>query len=103
MAIFTTIQPVTLRDQVIEQVRIAITDGELRPGDHITESDLTEKLGVSRTPVREALILLDSQRLVEFVPNRGCFVRTFDERDVDEIFSMRTLLENFAAELILTR
>jgi len=103
MTALSTIQPITLREQIVEKIRMAIIEGELEPGDHIVETDLTEQLGVSRTPVREALILLESQGLVKFLPNRGCFVRAFDQRDVEEIFSMRTTLEDFAAELILER
>ena len=101
MKFLSQIQPVSLREQVVEQVRTAIIEGRLRPNDHITEANLTEQLGVSRTPVREALILLEREGLVVFAPNRGAFVRVFDEPDVEDIFSMRTALENFAAELLL--
>lgn len=97
----STIRPITLRDQIVEQVRNAIIEGELKPTDHITEAELTARLGVSRTPVREALILLEAEGLVVFQPNRGSFVRAFDADGVDEVFSMRTTLENFAAELLV--
>lgn len=99
MTLFSTIQAVTLRTQVADQIRLAIIEGRLRPGDHITELALTKQLGVSRTPVREALILLESEGLVVFAPNRGYDVRTFTEKTVLEIFSMRTTLENMAAEI----
>jgi DNA-binding GntR family transcriptional regulator len=100
---FSQIQPVSLREQVVEQVRAAIIEGRLRPGDHIAETTLTQQLGVSRTPVREALILLEREGLVTATRNRGCFVRAFNAQDVDDIFSMRTTLENFAAELIINQ
>jgi DNA-binding GntR family transcriptional regulator len=103
MKILSHIQPISLREQVVEQVRAAIIEGRLKPKDHITEAVLTEQLGVSRTPVREALILLEREGLVVFTPNRGSFVRAFNARDIDEIFAMRTMLENFAAELIINR
>jgi DNA-binding GntR family transcriptional regulator len=93
----------TLRDQVIEQIRTAIIEGRLRPGDHIVEASITEQMQVSRTPVREALILLEQQSLVVSYPNRGYFVQAFTEEDVREIFSMRASLENFAAELNIDR
>jgi DNA-binding GntR family transcriptional regulator len=93
----------TLRDQVIEQIRTAIIEGRLRPGDHIVEASITEQMQVSRTPVREALILLEQQSLVVSYPNRGYFVQAFTEQDVREIFSMRANLENFAAELNIDR
>ncbi|MBZ0289406.1 MAG: GntR family transcriptional regulator, partial [Anaerolineae bacterium] len=60
---------------------------------------LTQSLGVSRTPVREALILLEREGLLDFIPNRGYFVHVFTEKDVREIFSLRTALENLAGEL----
>ena len=103
MKFLSHIQPISLREQVVEQVRTAIIEGRLKPKDHITEAVLTEQLGVSRTPVREALILLEREGLVMFAPNRGSFVRAFNARDIDEIFAMRTMLENFAAELIINR
>lgn len=98
---FSQIQPVNLRDQVVDQIRTAIIEGRLKPNDHIVESELTRQLGVSRTPVREALILLEQDGLVVSYPHRGSFVRTFTVRDVKDIFSMRTALENFAGELII--
>ncbi|HEX2908932.1 MAG TPA: GntR family transcriptional regulator [Phototrophicaceae bacterium] len=97
------VRPISLREQVVEQIRAAIIEGRLKPNDHITEVTLTAQLGVSRTPVREALILLEREGLVVATPNRGCFVRAFTEQDVDEIFSIRTALENFAGELIIRR
>jgi DNA-binding GntR family transcriptional regulator len=98
---FSQIRPINLRDQVAEQIRTAIIEGRLKPNDHIAETTLTQQLGVSRTPVREALILLEREALIVSYPNRGSFVRAFDEQAVDALFSMRTTLENFAAELIV--
>ncbi|MBE2269951.1 MAG: GntR family transcriptional regulator [Anaerolinea sp.] len=101
MTVFSQIRAVSLREQVAEQIRTAIIEGRLRPNDHIVEAALTEQLGVSRTPVREALILLEREALVVSQPNRGCYVRAFNIDDVRAIFSMRVMLENFAAELII--
>ncbi len=101
MSAFSTISPVNLRDEVVAQVRTAIIEGRLKPGGHLAETALTKQLGVSRTPVREALILLEREGLVVAEPNRGVFVRVFREGDVDAIFSMRTTLENFAAERVI--
>jgi DNA-binding GntR family transcriptional regulator len=98
---FSVIQPVSLREQVVEQIRTAIIEGRLKLGDHIVENSLTMQLGVSRTPVREALILLERDGLVVSHPHRGSFVRTFTEADIEAVFTMRTTLENFAAEIIV--
>lgn len=99
MTTFSQIRSVSLREQVVEQIRTAIIEGRLKPNDHIVEQVFTQHLGVSRTPVREALILLEREGLVVSSRNRGSFVRVFTEEDVDAIFSMRTALENFAGEL----
>ena len=101
MITLSPIQPVTLREQIAAQIRNAIIEGKLRPNDHITESTLTERLGVSRTPLREAFVLLEREGLLRVERHKGCFVRAFNTQDVREIFSMRTTLENFAAELII--
>lgn len=98
---FRPIKPISLRDEVVRQVRVAIIEGRLKPGDHIIEKKLTDELGVSRTPVREALILLEREGLVISEPHRGSFVRIFSEDDIQHIFSMRVTLENFAAELVI--
>ncbi|MEO8394508.1 MAG: GntR family transcriptional regulator [Chloroflexota bacterium] len=87
----------------MQQIRTAIIEGRIRPNDHLTEVTLTEQLGVSRTPIREALILLEREGLVVTAPNRGCFVRAFDEQAVDELFSMRVALENLAGSIIIER
>ncbi|NWG15307.1 MAG: GntR family transcriptional regulator [Chloroflexi bacterium] len=103
MKVFSQIRPVSLREQVAEQIRTAIIEGRLKPNDHVVEAALTEQLGVSRTPVREALIILEREALIVTVPHRGAFVRAFNEEDVEALFSMRTTLENFAAELVIDR
>lgn len=96
-----TIQRLTLREQIIQQIRSAIIEGTLRPNDHLPIQDLTKQLGVSRAPLSEALLLLEGEGLVVSVPNKGFFVRAFEIRDVDIIFSMRTILENSAAEIVM--
>ncbi len=101
MTFLSQIRPINLREQVVQQIRTAIIEGRIKPNDHITEATLTEQLGVSRTPVREALILLEREGLVVAAPNRGCFVRAFNAQDIGEVFSMRTTLENFAGQLII--
>ena len=100
---FSKIPVLNLCDQVVIQIRSAIIEGRLKPGDHIREIDLTSELGVSRTPVREALILLEREGLIVAETNRGSFVRQFNEQDIHNIFTMRTNLENFAGELIIDK
>jgi DNA-binding GntR family transcriptional regulator len=75
----------------------AIRAGELRPGDRIREEDVANSLGVSRTPVREALQLLQARRLVETAPGRGIVVVRLNRQQVIELYAMREVLEGAAA------
>ncbi len=97
------IAPVTLRDQVFDEIQLAILEKRLKPGDRIREQELTRLLNVSRTPVREALVLLERDGLVSTIPNRGAYVRQFNEQDIREIFTMRNALEDLAADLSISR
>ncbi|MBS1886181.1 MAG: GntR family transcriptional regulator [Actinobacteria bacterium] len=78
-------------------LREAIFSGELRPGQTLGEEDLARQLGISRTPVREALLLLRGEGLVETPPNRQAAVRGFTAHDLREMHSLRALLEGYAA------
>ncbi|WP_210495867.1 GntR family transcriptional regulator [Patulibacter sp. SYSU D01012] len=84
---------VTLTARVAEQVRDAIADGRLQPGMRLSVPQLAEQLGASRTPVREALLLLESQGLVRFERNRGVRILETPLHDLEEIFTLRLLLE----------
>lgn len=97
------VKAITLRDQVYEQIRQAIMDRQLRPGDHVREQDLTVTLGVSRTPLREALGLLERDGLVQNFPNRGWYVTTFSPDEIRDIFGIRSGLETLAAEQMIGR
>ncbi|MGW4398168.1 GntR family transcriptional regulator [Amycolatopsis nivea] len=89
----TQLQRTNLREQVLEVVRQAMVSGELRPGDIYSAAALATRLGVSSSPVREALLTLVNQGLLEPVRNRGYRVVAMTERDLDEIYEMRLLLE----------
>ncbi len=90
-------QPIA--NQVYEAVREAIFRGDMTPGNHLSEVDLSEQLGVSRAPVREALLQLEAEGMVELVPNKGAFVKGLSYKEIEEIYTTRTLLEGFAAAL----
>jgi len=100
---FFPVSALSLRDQVVAQIRDAIIEGRLRPRDRIPEITIAEQLGVSRTPVREALVILEHEGLVVATVNRGFCVRAFSALDVEHIFAMRILFENYAAELNIER
>ncbi|MGD9737302.1 MAG: GntR family transcriptional regulator [Solirubrobacterales bacterium] len=78
-------------------LREAIFSGELRPGQTLGEENLARQLGISRTPVREALVLLRGEGLVETPPNRPAAVRSFSAHDLREMHSLRAVLEGYAA------
>ena len=74
-----------LRDVVFNTLRDAILTGKLVPGERLMENQLAEKLGVSRTPVREALRMLELENLVELVPRKGAQVLDMSEKDIVDI------------------
>ena len=80
-----------------ELIRQAILDGRLEPGSRLKEEELARELGISRTPVREALLMLQAEGLIETTPNRGAVVRTHDADDLIDLYQLRALLEGYAA------
>jgi DNA-binding GntR family transcriptional regulator len=92
-----------LRQQIADALQRAILTGELKPGDPLVESDIASRLGVSRAPVREALQLLSNSKLVETVPYRGTTVRPLNAHDIEEVYSLRTVLETFALRRTMAR
>ena len=76
-----------------------IVNGAFVDRTHLKEGELAAQIGVSRTPVRDALRRLHSEGLVEFVPNQGVFVTPWESQDFDEIIAVRALLEGYGAEL----
>jgi DNA-binding GntR family transcriptional regulator len=86
-----------------EVIREAIIDGRLAPGHRLKEEKLARELGMSRTPVREALLLLQSEGLVESIPRRGATVRSYAADDLDDMYQLRAVLEGYAARRAATR
>jgi DNA-binding GntR family transcriptional regulator len=80
-------------------IKRLITDGALSPADRIVESQLARQLGLSLTPVREAIRHLAGEGVVVIVPNKGPYVRELTEQDIFEIYSMRAMLEGLAIRL----
>ncbi len=92
------IRNMSIREQSLDTLREAILSGELKPGQALTEMELSRQLGVSRAPIREALRILNSEGLVETIPYHGTTVRRLTRADIEEIYSMRILLETYALE-----
>ena len=87
-----------LRDEVFFTLRDRILKGELSPGDRLMEIPLAEKLGVSRTPVREAIRLLEREGLAITIPRRGAQVARMTEKDLSDVLEVREALDELAAE-----
>ena len=87
-----------LRDVVFNTLRQAILKGELKPGERLMEIALAERLGVSRTPIREAMRKLELEGLVVMIPRRGAQVANITEKDLNDVLEVRIALENMALE-----
>jgi len=90
----------TLRANVVEQLRVAIINGDLPPGTKLVESQLSALLGVSRGPLREAIRQLVDQNLIESIPYTGTYVANISVKAIQELYSFRTELEQFAFKLV---
>lgn len=88
----------TITTQAMEQIRQLIFDGELAAGSDHLESELADRLGMSRTPVREATLMLAQQGLLEVRPRKGVRIATLSLKDMVEIYAILTELESLAAE-----
>ena len=92
-----------LADQLVEHVRDLITHDALQPGSRIVEGALCARLGVSRTPLREALKTLEGEGLIDFVPSRGAVVRQANREELHNLLEVLTGVEAFAGRLACER
>lgn len=87
----------SLRDRVFSQLQNDILNGMYEPGESLIESKLSEELGVSRTPIREAIRQLELEGLVKTIPNKGATVSGITNQDIEDIYTIRMLIEGLAA------
>lgn len=92
-----------LRDVVFQTLRQAILKGELKPGERLMEIQLANKLGVSRTPIREAIRKLELEGLVLMVPHKGAEVAQITEKNLRDVLEVRKALEELAVSLACMR
>jgi DNA-binding GntR family transcriptional regulator len=95
--------PQTRQQDLIRQIRDLIIDGTLEPGERIPERILTERFGISRTPLREALRALAAEGVLDLLPNRGARVRKLGAEEIDELFQVMGALEGLSGELAAKR
>lgn len=89
----------TLREKILETIREAILKGNLKPGEKVAEPELAERFGISRTPIREAFRQLESEGYLTVIPRKGAVVASLSEKDVEEFYAIKSILEGYAAEL----
>ena len=92
-----------LRELVYEELRLLIMTGQIKPGVRMMEIDLAESMGVSRTPVREAIRQLEKDNLVTIEPRRGAYVSDISPYDLNEMLVVREPLEGLAIQLAADR
>jgi DNA-binding GntR family transcriptional regulator len=89
----------TLREKIVESMREAIIKGTLKAGERLAESDIAERFGISRTPVREAFRQLESEGFLVVAPRRGAVVSAITQKDVMEFYAIKGILEGYAARV----
>jgi DNA-binding GntR family transcriptional regulator len=87
----------TLREKILETIRDAIIAGARKPGEKVAEPELAERFGISRTPIREAFRQLESEGYLTVIPRKGAVVVSFSEKDVEEFYAIKSILEGYAA------
>jgi DNA-binding GntR family transcriptional regulator len=87
----------TLRERILETIRDAILSGALRPGEKVAEPELADRFGISRTPIREAFRQLESEGYLTVIPRKGAVVVSFSEKDIEEFYAIKSILEGYAA------
>ncbi len=96
-------RPPTLTQMAVDQIRDAIVSGRFQPGERLVEMELSENLGVSRAPLREAFRILAGEGLIEIKQNRGCTVVNPSVEELEQMVLFRALIEGAAARLVTAR
>src|SRR5690606_25552615 len=102
-SIVEPICPRPLHSEVADRLRDLIVQGEFEPGTRLNERLLTERFGISRTPLREAIKMLASEGLVQLLPNRGAVVTAITRKSALDMFQVMGVLESLAGELACAR
>ena len=96
-------KPRVLVDSLEQTLTDAIIEGIFQPGDKLVEADLQAQFGISRSPIRETFRVLEKRGLVEIIPRRGTFVKSITQRDIEDHFPVRSVLEGLAAREAMSR
>jgi DNA-binding GntR family transcriptional regulator len=101
--IFKKQERITLKSLALNQIKGAILSGKLRPGDRIVEARLAREMGISKFPIREAIRYLEREGLVVAFPFKGTYVSNFDEGDIEELYTLRSALEELAIRILMSK
>lgn len=93
----------TLREKILETLRDAIISGNISSGSRVSEPELAERFGISRTPIREAFRQLASEGYLTIKPRKGAVVTAYTPKDVSEFYAIKSILEGYAARLACSR
>ena len=99
--VFSKQKRATLTDQALLQIRDAIRSGKLKPGDRLVETQLAEEMQISRFPIREALRYLEREGLVQTEPFKSTYVAKLTEKDMEELYSLRSAVEELAVRILI--
>jgi len=99
--VFSKQKRATLTDQALKEIRGAIRSGRLKPGERLVETQLAEEMQISRFPIREALRYLEKEGLVKTLPFKGTYVTQITEKDMEELYSLRSSLEELAVRILI--
>jgi DNA-binding GntR family transcriptional regulator len=96
-------RPRTLREQIVFSLRESIIRGDLEPGQKLTEPELAEKLGISRTPIREAFRQLETEGFLTVVPRKGAMVSDLSRKEIEDFYEIKSVLEGYASRIAAER
>jgi DNA-binding GntR family transcriptional regulator len=92
-------EPKLLSEDIAESIKAAIIKGKFKPGEKISEGDLAESMGISRTPLREAFRKLENEGFIEIIPRKGAMVTGVDPEEAYDLYEIKSTLEGLAARL----
>lgn len=87
----------TLREKILENIRDSIVSGAMKAGSRVSEPELAERYGISRTPIREAFRQLETEGYLTVIPRRGAVVSEFSPKDIEEFYAIKSIMEGYAA------
>lgn len=92
-------EPKLLSEDIAESIKTAIIKGKFKPGEKISEGELAESMGISRTPLREAFRKLENEGFIEIIPRKGAIVTEIDVQETYHLYEIKSTLEGLAARL----